>query len=55
MAWNEVGSAQSRLFNTFVWIQRFIATLLCLQTAELGLDIGAQGEPLAYRQEGKLK
>lgn len=24
-----------------------------LQTGDLGLDIGAQGEPLGYRQEGK--
>lgn len=26
---------------------------LCLQTADLGLDIGAQGEPLGYRPDGK--
>lgn len=24
-----------------------------LQTGDLGLDLGAQGEPLGYRQEGK--
>lgn len=40
--------------------QRPAATLLilvclcvALQTGDLGLDIGAQGEPLGYRQEGK--
>lgn len=27
--------------------------LSVLQTADLGLDIGAQGEPLGYRAEGK--
>lgn len=26
---------------------------VALQTGDLGLDIGAQGEPLGYRQEGK--
>lgn len=25
-----------------------------LQTGDLGLDIGAQGEPLGYRPDGKL-
>lgn len=32
-----------------------ILVCLCvaLQTGDLGLDIGAQGEPLGYRQEGK--
>lgn len=27
---------------------------VCLQTGDLGLDIGAQGEPLGYRQDGKF-
>lgn len=27
---------------------------VCLQTGDLGLDIGAQGEPLGYRQDGRF-
>lgn len=30
----------------------FFVCVFVLQTADLGLDIGAQGEPLGYRQEG---
>lgn len=31
----------------------WFCTFLCIQTADLGLDIGAQGEPLGYRPDGK--
>lgn len=36
------------------WV--YVLLTICprvLQTGDLGLDLGAQGEPLGYRQEGK--
>lgn len=31
---------------------KLLCNSLCTQTADLGLDIGAQGEPLGYRPDG---
>lgn len=38
-----------------MWSATSVLIYVCilLQTGDLGLDIGAQGEPLGYRQEGK--
>lgn len=29
--------------------------LILFQTGEMGLDMGAQGDPLAYRQDGEWR